>query len=195
MAVSAEDRPIMCNPPHLPILTDERGEDVKTYDPRKESLEEFLNIRFGPEMATINDDKSPSRDLKNFPTIEAPIWPERTRLYLIPNSWFDFFYEKTGVTGPYVFGATFLTFLLSKEIYIIEHEIFTGLSLAILTAVVCVKFGPQLRTWYCTIQDVSIKGSLSWSSDPLFICLAGRGVCLGQLAEWNERLAEGVGEG
>lgn len=160
MAVSADDRATMISPPKLPQLIDEVREEAEVYDPKKQSLEEFLNIRFGPEMATINDDKSPSRDLKNFPTIPAPIMPERTRMYLIPNSWFDFFYEKTGVTGPYVFGASFLTFLLSKEIYIIEHEFFTGLSLAILTGVVCVKFGPQLRTWYCTIQDVSFESVL-----------------------------------
>ena len=154
MAVNPEDKIINVYPPLMPVQDDE-APDARAFDPKQESLEDFLNIRFGPEMATINDDKSPSRDTKNFPRIGAPIHADRTRLYLLPNSWFEYFYDKTGVTGPYVFGVTFGTFLLSKEIYIIDHEIFTGISLAILTAFVCVKFGPKMREWYCTLADVS----------------------------------------
>src|SRR5690242_9918418 len=109
-AISAEDRSNVQFPPPLPINVDPidvtDGQNAYTYDPRKQSLEEFLNLRFGPEMPTINDEKNPERDLKNYPRIGAPIWPSRTRMFIIPNSWYEFFYEKTGVTGPYVFGAT-----------------------------------------------------------------------------------------
>ncbi|CAG2178722.1 unnamed protein product, partial [Oppiella nova] len=97
------------NPPLLPQLTD--VVEGERFDPKKQSLEEFLNVRFGPEMATINDDKKPERDVKNFPRVPVPIWPDRTRLYMLPESWFDYFYQKTGVTGPYVFFGAFGTFL------------------------------------------------------------------------------------
>jgi len=155
------DVEIMSTAPHLPQIVDV-APDAETFNPRKQSLEEFLNLRFAPDMPTINDDKNPSRDLKNFPRLSPRIWPDRTRLYIVPDSWFEAFYEKTGVTGPYVFGAGFMTFLFSKEYFVIEHEFFTGVSLAILTAVVCKKFGPKLREWYCTLQDEEVNSWDNW---------------------------------
>ncbi|XP_054160763.1 ATP synthase subunit b, mitochondrial-like [Oppia nitens] len=154
------------NPPLLPKLYDAADAPPETisFDPRKESLEEFLNIRFGVDMPTINDDKKPERDVKNFPRIPAPIWPDRTRLYVLPDSWFNYFYEKTGVTGPYVFGFTFITFLMSKEIYIIEHEFWTGLSLIILISAVNLKFGPKLREMYGRWQDDEVVLWDEWQS-------------------------------
>jgi len=157
------DQDILITAPHLPELVEAvPGQAVEDFDPKTQSLEEFLNIRFGADMPTINDDKSPSRDVKNFPRIAQPLFPDRTRLYIIPESWFDYFYEKTGVTGPYVFTAGFLTFLLSKEYYVIEHEFFTGLSLAILTAAVIKKGGPKLREWYCTLHDEEANSWDNW---------------------------------
>ena len=143
--------------PPLPTLGEDGPEtqNIDNYDPKKESLEEFLNIRFAENFPTINDDKNPTRDVKNFPRLLPPIMAERTRLYVIPDSWFQYFYDKTGVTGPYVFTGGLLTFLFSKEWWIIEHEFVTGVSLAILTAIACKKAGPPLRNWYCSVVDVS----------------------------------------
>jgi len=141
------------NPPLIPELQDEATEVAERFDPKKGSLEDFLNVRFGPEMPTIHDDKKPERDVKNFPRVPAPVWPDRTRLYMLPESWFDYFYHKTGVTGPYVFFGTFGTFLVSKEWFIIEHEFITGLSLAVLTTAICLKFGPKIREWVGNVQD------------------------------------------
>jgi len=64
----------------------------------------------------------PDRDIVNFPRVELKAYPPKTRLGFIPENWFTFFYNKTGVSGPYVFGVGLLTFMLSKEIYIWNSE-------------------------------------------------------------------------
>lgn len=57
---------------------------------------------------------------------------------------FTFFYKKTGVTGPYTFGVGLATYLCSKEIYVMEHEYYSGLSLAILCILAVKKLGPAV---------------------------------------------------
>ncbi|KRT85279.1 hypothetical protein AMK59_2133, partial [Oryctes borbonicus] len=70
--------------------------------------------------------------------------PGKVRLGFIPEEWFTLFYKKTGVTGPYVFGVTLSTYLVSKEIYVMEHEYYSGLSMLILCIVAVKKLGPVL---------------------------------------------------
>lgn len=70
---------------------------------------------------------------------------------------FTFFYKKTGVTGPYTFGAGLLTYLCSKEIYVMEHEFYSGLSLAIMLVVGVKKLGPAVAA-FCDKEIDRIEG-------------------------------------
>lgn len=58
---------------------------------------------------------------------------------------FQLFYKKTGVSGPYVFGFSLFTYLASKEIYVMEHEFYVGLSFAALWIIGIKKFGPDIK--------------------------------------------------
>ncbi|NXS90598.1 AT5F1 synthase, partial [Jacana jacana] len=54
-----------------------------------------------------------------------PPLPEKggeVRHGLIPEEFFQFLYPKTGVTGPYMLGTGLVLYLLSKEIYVVNHE-------------------------------------------------------------------------
>lgn len=138
------------SPPQLPAIVAEGGD---VYDPKVTSLESFLNLRFGPNFPTINDDKNPQRDLKNFPTLTQADFPEPTRLGIIPESWFNAFYDKTGVTGPYVFLGSLGTFLFSKEWIVFEHEILVGIEVTIIMVVGAKMFGPSIRNPWCAQID------------------------------------------
>lgn len=80
----------------------------------------------------------------------------KVRLGFLPEEWFTFFYNKTGVTGPYVFGAGLMTYLCSKEIYVMEHEYYNGLSLAVMVVFAVKKFGPSLAAYLDKEVDVSV---------------------------------------
>lgn len=68
---------------------------------------------------------------------------------------FQYFYPKTGVTGPYVFGAGLATYLFSKEIYVMEHEYYSGLSILLMVVFATKKFGPGLAAYLDKEVDVS----------------------------------------
>ncbi|XP_028160516.1 ATP synthase subunit b, mitochondrial [Ostrinia nubilalis] len=86
------------------------------------------------------------RDEKNFP---RPVRgePGKVRLGFVPEEWFQFFHSKTGVTGPYTFGVGLATYLCSKEIYVMEHEYYSGLSIALMVYIAAKKLGPSIAAW------------------------------------------------
>jgi len=73
--------------------------------------------------------------------------PGKVRMGFIPDEWFQFFYKKTGVTGPYTFAFTLSTYLVSKEIYVLEHEYYSGLSLLIMWIYGIKTLGPKLAAY------------------------------------------------
>lgn len=73
--------------------------------------------------------------------------PGKVRMGFIPDEWFRYFYPKTGVTGPYVFLGGLSTYLMSKEIYVMEHEFYTGISILLMVVYATKKFGPGVAQW------------------------------------------------
>ena len=89
----------------------------------------------------------PERDLVNFPRRKRPIESPPVRLGFLPEEWFTQFHVKTGVTGPYMFLASFGTFLISKEIYVLEHEFYTGIGLFLVGLTIIKGAGPAINSY------------------------------------------------
>ncbi|ENN77509.1 hypothetical protein YQE_06034, partial [Dendroctonus ponderosae] len=73
--------------------------------------------------------------------------PGKVRFGFVPEEWFQAFYNKTGVTGPYAFAFTLSTYLVSKEIYVLEHEFYSGLSILIMWTYGIKKLGPKVAAF------------------------------------------------
>lgn len=121
-----------------------------------QSIMQVMKVDFGPNMPTIHDDESPERDTVNFPRIKQHLDTPPTRFHCVPESWFQIFYPKTGVSGPYVFGGGLLTFLFSKEWFIMEHEMISCISAVFLFSWLVTKYGPTVRPFFVNkIKDMN----------------------------------------
>jgi len=85
------------------------------------------------------------RDLVNFPARVRPMEKGPVRMGVFPEEWFMAFYNKTGVTGPYMALASIGTFLASKEYFVMEHDFYGGIALAIVLTGVVKNVGPGLK--------------------------------------------------
>lgn len=116
---------------------------------------------------------SEQRDLVNFP---HPIMNEHgglVRLKFIPDEFFQFFYRKTGVTGPYLFGFGLLTFLVSKELWVLEHELKAGVWIGVILTVALKKFGPQVTAYLDEEIDKDMENLYKEKNDSIKVLTDG----------------------
>merc|ERR1712215_200896 len=92
---------------------------------------------------------NPERDLVNFPARVRPIEKAPVRPGIFPEEWFAAMYPKTGVTGPYMALVGVGTFLCSKEIFVMEHDFYVGIGLAVVLSYVVKTVGPD---WTASIN-------------------------------------------
>lgn len=139
-----------------------------------EQWEEANKIFYGPD-----------RDTKNFP---HPVMPEtsgKVRMGFIPESWFQFFYEKTGVTGPYFFGFGLVTTLISKEIWVIDHGFAEVIGFFGAVALLTNKVGPSMAKWLDGKNESMLKERFE---QPIVDSKAAAGavISLNEKAIWQE---------
>ena len=88
---------------------------------------------------------NPERDYVNFPRRQNPEFTPPVRHHWIPESFFKAFHAKTGVTGPYMFTGGIITFLLSKEYWVVEHEFKAGIEFFVVFGLIVRYAGPHIR--------------------------------------------------
>lgn len=90
---------------------------------------------------------SPDRDYENFPHPKQAMFSPKVRMGFIPEAWFQAFYDKTGVTGPYLFGTGLIATLLSKEIWVVDHGFTEVLCFTAALTIVVKKLGPTVAEY------------------------------------------------
>ncbi|XP_061908163.1 ATP synthase F(0) complex subunit B1, mitochondrial-like [Entelurus aequoreus] len=102
-----------------------------------------------------------SRSLHTSSQSLAPLPPlpetgGKVRHGFFPEELFQLLYPKTGVTGPYMLGTGLLTYLLSKEIYVINHETFIAISVLSIIVYGVKKFGPSVAAFADKIAEEKV---------------------------------------
>ncbi|XP_051280503.1 ATP synthase F(0) complex subunit B1, mitochondrial [Dicentrarchus labrax] len=102
-----------------------------------------------------------SRSLHTTSQSLAPVPPlpetgGKVRHGLFPEELFQLLYPKTGVTGPYMLGTGLLVYLLSKELYVINHETFAAASIGTIIVVGVKKFGPSVAAFADKLNEEKV---------------------------------------
>ncbi|KAL0275523.1 UNVERIFIED_CONTAM: hypothetical protein PYX00_003347 [Menopon gallinae] len=84
------------------------------------------------------------RDLINFPRPVQLQTNPPTMFGFIPQTWFDFFYKKTGVTGGYMFLFGMMVYLLSKEKFVFNPEAYTTIQFCTVAFIIS-RYVPEIR--------------------------------------------------
>merc|ERR1712037_953476 len=112
------------------------------------------------------------RDLVNFPPRQRPIERGPVKALIFPAEWFDALYPKTGVTGPYMalFGVS--TFPASKEYFVMEHDFYVGIGLAIVLTYLVKTQGPACTADLNKQLDEEEAALRAIRQDEIDACLA-----------------------
>lgn len=87
------------------------------------------------------------RDRVNFPRTKQVEYAPKVRFFFLPDRWFNNFYDKTGVTGPYMLTIGITTFLLSKELWVLDHEFYSGVSIFMVIGGIHFWFGDRIAAF------------------------------------------------
>jgi len=87
----------------------------------------------------------PERDLKNFPTATVPDSLPPTRMGFLPATWFEAFYNKTGVSGPYMLIWGGIAAGLSKEWITYDHNLTDLAAFTFVVMYANYKFGAKIK--------------------------------------------------
>ncbi|XP_054905673.1 ATP synthase F(0) complex subunit B1, mitochondrial isoform X2 [Poeciliopsis prolifica] len=102
-----------------------------------------------------------SRSLQTSSQSLAPLPPlpeygGKVRHGLFPEELFQLLYPKTGVTGPYMLGTGVLVYLLSKEIYVINHETIAAICIGSVIVYGVKKFGPSVAAFADKLNEEKV---------------------------------------
>merc|ERR1712020_844424 len=135
---------------------------------------------------------NPERDLVNFPARVRPIDKPPVRLGIFPKEWFTALYPKTGVTGPYMALVGVGTFLASKEYFVMEHDFYVGLGLAVVLTGVVKSAGPD---WTAAInkeldeEEAALRGIRQNEIDAIKASVAAEEASQADTSAWEDIIA------
>uniref|UniRef100_A0A8D3DKD2 ATP synthase subunit b n=1 Tax=Scophthalmus maximus TaxID=52904 RepID=A0A8D3DKD2_SCOMX len=90
------------------------------------------------------------------PLPPLPEKPGKVRHGIFPEELFQFLYPKTGVTGPYMLGTGLILYMLSKELYVINHETISAISIGAVFIYAVKKYGQSFATFVDKINEEKV---------------------------------------